>query len=157
MERLNILEKKLAKMKEKGQDKSSKFGTLIKEYWHLKDVLGAEIGLNQLTPMQKANIKVEHFKLHLPAYTTKEQLQFIQKTAMSVINNEPVTIVHEEAMKRLLRWAYTYRNILVEFDEQDRWTEEDESDLDKIATGFKPILDWLVERYRINIGKFRRD
>lgn len=113
--------------------------------------------LSELTDEQKAAMKVQHYTLHLPAYLTDGQIKFIQDTAKSVINNEPLTIVHEKTMQFLLKIAYFYRSIVQEFDEQDRWTDEDESSLNHIVRGFKPIIEYLQEQYKIDISKFRRD
>lgn len=156
-EKLKEYERKLNEMVRKGKDKGDHFTNLVQEYWALQDALRGDIGLTQLTPQQKAQMKVEHYKIHIPAYATREQLQFIQNIAQAVMKNEPITIVHEKAMQFLLRIAYTYRNTLTEFDEQDRWSEEDDMNLNKISAEFRPILDWLVEQYKLNIGKFRRD
>ena len=157
MERLRILDAKLRKMKELGQDKTPKFGKIVTEYWAIRDSLGDMINLNPLTPEQKAKMKVKHFDLHIPAYATKTQLDFIVNTAKAVIANEPITIVHEKAMQFLLKCAYTLRNVYTEFDEQVRWTDGDNEMLEVIAKEFKPILDWLVENYKLNVNKFRRD
>lgn len=113
--------------------------------------------LRDLTDEQKASMKIKHYTLHLPATLLPEQLTFITNMAKSIMNNEPLTIVHEKAMQYLLKWAYNYRNILTEFDEQDRWSEEDDNSLEKIAKEFKPILDWIIEQYKIDVSKFRRD
>lgn len=147
------LEDKLSKMVENKQDKTAKFGEVLKEYYGL----GNQVQLSELTKEQKAKMKVEHYTLHLPANFTPEQLRFVQTIAQSVERNEPITIVHEKALQYLLKWAYNYRNILTEFDEQDRWSEEDDMSLEKIAKEFKPILDYLIEQYKLNVSKFRRD
>lgn len=117
--------------------------------------MGFEI--KDLTDEQKAKMKVRHYTLHLPATITQEQYQFIASIARWVIDNEPVTVVHEKSMQFLLRIVYSHRSVLQEFDESDRWTDQDESDLNKIVQGFKPILEYLQEEYKLNIGKFRRD
>ena len=113
--------------------------------------------LEDLTDEQKASMKVKHYTLNLPAYLTDDQLKFITEMAKSIINNEPFTVVHEKAMQFLLRIAYNHRNILTEFDEQDRWTDDDDVKLNKISREFRPIIDWLVEEYKLNIDKFVRD
>ena len=115
------------------------------------------ISIGELTEEQQAKMKIQHYTLHLPATLNHEQLSFIQNIAKLVELNEPITIVHEKGMQHLLKWAYNYRNILTEFDEQDQWTEEDDSSLEKIAKEFKPILDYLIEQYKLDISKFRRD
>ena len=115
------------------------------------------IAIGDLTDEQREKMKVQHYTLHLPSNMTREQLSFIQKIAKLVELNEPITIVHEKGMQHLLKWSYNYRNILTEFDEQDRWTEEDDTSLEKIAKEFKPILDWLIEQYKLDVSKFRRD
>ena len=113
--------------------------------------------LKDLTEEQKATMKVKHYTLHIPATALPEQINFIEGMARAVLNNEPFTVIHEKAMQFLLRMAYNYRNILTEFDEQDRWSNDDDRDLNKISREFKPILEWLVETYKLNIGKFVRD
>lgn len=113
--------------------------------------------LENLTDEQKASMKVKHYTLHLPVWLSDDQLNLIQSTAKAVVNNEPFTMIHEKAMQFLLRMAYNYRNILTEFDEQDRWTDDDDSNLNKISREFQPILDYLQEQYKLDIGKFRRD
>ena len=112
------------------------------------------IRLKQLTEAQQKLMSVQHYTLHLPATLTKEQLQFIMKIAKAVEENKPIIVVHEEAMQFLLRLAYTYRNILEEFDEKRRWTTKDESNLVRISKGFEPILEWLKEQYKLNIKEF---
>ena len=113
--------------------------------------------LRDLTDKQKKAMKVRHYMLHLPPTMTQEQYKYIAGIARSVINNEPFTFVHEKAMQFLLRMAYHYRNVLTEFDEQDRWSDEDESTLNKISLEFKPILEYLVEEFKLDVSKFRRD
>ena len=115
------------------------------------------ISLSELTDKQKAMLKVEHYNLHIPAGASPKQISFIQNVAKAVLDNKPIAIVYEVAMQKLLRWAYSYRNILTEFDEQDRWSEEDDIALNKISLEFKPILDYLKEQYKLNIAPFRRD
>ena len=113
--------------------------------------------LRDLTDEQKASMKVKHYTLHLPATLHPEQLTFITKMTKAIINNEPFFTVHEKAMQFLLRVAYNYRNMLTEFDEQDRWSEEDDLSLEKISREFKPILDWIIEQFKVDVSKFRRD
>jgi hypothetical protein len=113
--------------------------------------------LKDLTDEQRESMKVKHYTLHIPITASKEQINFIEGMARSVLNNEPFTVIHEKAMQFLLRLAYSYRNILTEFDEQDRWKDEDDNSLEKISREFKPILDWIVETYKLNVDKFVRD
>ena len=159
--KLKILKDKLDKLAKTPVYNTPKFGKLLDEKFELESLIAEkrqrQFQLKGLSEEQQVQMKVRHFTMHLPAYTTPEQYEFIKNVAVDVINNEPVAVVHHEALKRLLRWTYTYRNLLVEFDEGDRWTDEEDHDLGKIAAEFKPILDWLVSTYKLNINKFRRD
>ena len=113
--------------------------------------------LSDLTDEQRATMKVKHYNLHIPANAHPDQINFIQRVAKAVLNNEPITVVHEDAMRFLLRLAYNYRNILTEFDEQDRWSNDDDRDLNKVSRQFQPIIDYLQEEFKLDVSKFRRD
>lgn len=158
---LQALKNKLDRLAKTPVYTTPKFRKLLDQKFELEAIIQQkkqqQFQIRGLTETQQKAMKVKHFTMHLPAYTTPEQYQFIKSVAVDVLNNRPVTVVHEKAMQSLLKWAYMYRNILTEFDEQDRWSEEDNETLEKIAREFKPILDWLVEKYRIDVGTFRRD
>lgn len=115
------------------------------------------ISLSDLTEEQRASMKVKHYKLHLPANTTVDQIMFIQSIANSVVNNEPITIMHETATQFLLRMAYNYRNALWEFDEQDRWKDDDDKMLLKLSEQFKPMLEYMQEKLKLDISKRFKD
>lgn len=111
------------------------------------------LNLKDLSEEEKATMKVNHYTLHLPNTATKEQLTFINDIAKNVIGNQPITVVHEKAMQFLLRVALQYRNVLIEFDEDKRWTDSDEESFQKILKEFKPMLDWIMEEYRIKVER----
>lgn len=145
------LEKDILRLEDKDNEL---FKVYLNKYVGLQAKERETIRLKELTEAQQEKMKVQHYDLHLPATMTKEQLEFIMKIAKAVEANKPITVVHEEAMQFLLRIAYTYRNILQEFDERRRWTEQDERDLVRISKGFAPILDWLKEQYKLHIKEF---
>lgn len=148
--RYNI-EKEILRL-EKTDEKQ--FKELMNQYVGLQAKERETMKLKDLTEAQQKKLSVQHYNLHIPAYATKEQLQFIIDVSKQVIENKPITIVHEDAMKFLLRIVYTYRNILLEFDEGRRWTEADERDLVKVSKGFAPILEWLKEQYKLKIKEW---
>jgi hypothetical protein len=69
--------------------------------------------------------------------------------AKSVINNEPFLVIKETYLQFLLRMSMEYKNVLIEFDESRRWTEEDEHNMNVLLTEFKPMADWIIEQYKI--------
>lgn len=110
-----------------------------------------------MTDEQKASIKLKHYTLHIPATALPEQIEFIQDMAKNVLDNKPIVVIHEKTMQFLLRLAVEYRNVLFEFDEEDRWTDDDDRKINVIMLKFKPILEWLQEQYKLDIGKrFRK-
>ena len=113
--------------------------------------------LKELNEEQLKQLKIKHFTLHLPPTLSQEQLEFIKGVTIKVVRNDPVTLVHEKAIQFLLWLAYKYRNILTEFDEQKRWSEEDNDFLEKLNIAFKPTIDYLIEQYKLDTSKFRRD
>ncbi len=109
--------------------------------------------LKDMTDEQKASMKVKHYTLHLPATMRPEQFEFIKGIAKCVLKNDPVTVVHEDAMRFLLRLAVQYRNVLFEFDEQNRWSDEDDDKINSMMEEFKPIIEYLQEEYKLDVSE----
>ena len=112
--KIRDLEKDILKLEKTEEDKFKKF---MNQYVGIQAKKDQVLQLKDLTEQQQKSLSVQHYDLHIPATATKEQLQFIMSTAKVVMSNQPLTIVHEEAMQFLLRIAVQYRNILEEFDE----------------------------------------
>lgn len=110
--------------------------------------------LRNLTEEEQKSMKVNHYTLRLPNTLTKPQLEFIINTARSVANNEPFVIIKHEALRFVLQKTIQYRNILFEFDEDKRWTIQDENFFETLQSEFKDFIDWLQKEYKIKVEEW---
>lgn len=108
-------------------------------------------------PIKRSQAQVDHFILHLPAYLFPEQLQFIQQVAEDVKRNKPMTTILYPTLQWFLKKVIEFRNYIIENEEQEKWSEEDDLKLEKYMKEFKPMLDFIIENYKLKIKEFRRD
>ena len=109
--------------------------------------------LENLTDAQKAKMKVTHYTMHLPASISKEQYEFIQGIAQCVLRNEPIVTIDERALQYALRIIMLYRNVLMEFDEGNRWKPEDETMFRVLYEEFKGMAEYIQKEHRITVRR----